>query len=141
MYNLLTKKTMFKKSYAANPSDTTLTYDLGEMLLLFAHEAMHIFRAHGERGQKQNKDHKSYNIAADMVINYTLASKIKRIAGMDIRMPEMDGVETCARLREMDEVKDTRIAFLTARGEDYSQIAGFDAGGQSVGVDHISERG
>lgn len=47
---------------------------------------------------------------------------------MDVMMPEMDGIEACLSLREMEQFKNTRIAFLTARGEDYSQIAGFDSG-------------
>ncbi|HRE74957.1 MAG TPA: response regulator transcription factor [Flavobacteriales bacterium] len=47
---------------------------------------------------------------------------------MDVMMPGMDGVEACMSLRDMDEFKTTIIAFLTARGEDYSQIAGFDSG-------------
>lgn len=47
---------------------------------------------------------------------------------LDVMMPEMDGMETCLQIRELPELKNTLIAFLTARGEDYSQIAGFDAG-------------
>lgn len=47
---------------------------------------------------------------------------------LDIMMPEMDGIETCRSLRQMPEFKKTMIAFLTARNEDYSQIAGFDVG-------------
>ena len=47
---------------------------------------------------------------------------------LDVMMPEMDGMETCLQLREGIETKDILIAFLTARSEDYSQIAGFDAG-------------
>ena len=43
-------------------------------------------------------------------------------------MPEMDGIETCDRLRALPDLNNTMIAFLTARGEDYSQVAGFDAG-------------
>ena len=43
-------------------------------------------------------------------------------------MPEMDGIETCREIRSHDSLRRTLIAFLTARGEDYSQIAGFDAG-------------
>lgn len=78
----------FKNLYAENPRNPDLGYDMGEMMLLFAHEAMHIFRAHGDRGQKQGKDHEKYNIAADMVINYTLEQKVKNIAGMTIRMPK-----------------------------------------------------
>jgi len=47
---------------------------------------------------------------------------------LDVMMPEMDGVETCIELRKIPELKNVLIAFLTARGEDYSQIAGFEAG-------------
>ena len=47
---------------------------------------------------------------------------------LDVMMPEMDGMETCHQMRNMPMLKDTLIIFLTARGEDYSQIAGFDAG-------------
>ena len=46
---------------------------------------------------------------------------------LDVMMPEMDGIETCQEIRKQDELKNTLIAFLTARGEDYSQIAGFEA--------------
>jgi len=48
---------------------------------------------------------------------------------LDIMMPRMDGIETCEKIKEIPELKNTLIVFLTARGEDYSQIAGFDAGG------------
>jgi two-component system alkaline phosphatase synthesis response regulator PhoP len=48
---------------------------------------------------------------------------------LDIMMPEMDGVEVCRELRADREFDATLIAFLTARSEDYSQIAGFDVGG------------
>ncbi len=47
---------------------------------------------------------------------------------LDVMMPKMDGIETCKRLREMKEFSQTIIVFLTARAEDYSQIAGLDAG-------------
>ena len=47
---------------------------------------------------------------------------------LDVMMPEMDGIKTCQEIRKQDELKNTLIAFLTARGEDYSQIAGFEAG-------------
>lgn len=47
---------------------------------------------------------------------------------LDIMMPEMDGIEACRELRNMPEFKNTLITFLTARNEDYSQIAGFDVG-------------
>ncbi|MEM6396453.1 MAG: response regulator transcription factor [Bacteroidota bacterium] len=48
---------------------------------------------------------------------------------VDIMMPEMDGVELCRQLREKDKFKRTIITFLTAREEDYSQIAALDMGG------------
>jgi two-component system alkaline phosphatase synthesis response regulator PhoP len=48
---------------------------------------------------------------------------------LDIMMPEMDGIEACAEIRRIPELNKTLVAFLTARGEDYSQIAGFEAGG------------
>ncbi len=47
---------------------------------------------------------------------------------MDVMMPKMDGLEACIKIKENPKFKNTIIAFLTARGEDYSQIAGFDAG-------------
>lgn len=47
---------------------------------------------------------------------------------IDVMMPEMDGIETCQELRAINELKDTLITFLSARSEDYSQVAGFDAG-------------
>lgn len=47
---------------------------------------------------------------------------------LDVMMPEMDGMEACELLRQDEKFNKTIIAFLTARGEDYSQIAGFDAG-------------
>lgn len=43
-------------------------------------------------------------------------------------MPDLDGIETCRVIRETPDLKEVLIAFLTARSEDYSQIAGFDAG-------------
>ncbi|MDB4709602.1 response regulator transcription factor [Flavobacteriaceae bacterium] len=47
---------------------------------------------------------------------------------LDIMMPEMDGIETCEKIRAIKSLENTLIAFLTARNEDYSQVAGFDAG-------------
>ena len=47
---------------------------------------------------------------------------------LDVMMPEMDGIETCEEIRKIPELNDTIITFLTARSEDYSQLAGFDAG-------------
>ena len=47
---------------------------------------------------------------------------------MDVMMPNMDGIEACGLLRKDPRFKETIIMFLTARGEDYSQVAAFDAG-------------
>lgn len=47
---------------------------------------------------------------------------------LDVMMPEMDGIEACENIRKIPELKHTIITFLTARGEDYSQVAGFDSG-------------
>ena len=47
---------------------------------------------------------------------------------MDVMMPEMDGMEACEAIRKIPELSHTIITFLTARSEDYSQVAGFDAG-------------
>ncbi|HNM33041.1 MAG TPA: response regulator transcription factor [Chitinophagales bacterium] len=54
---------------------------------------------------------------------------------LDVMMPEMDGIETCRTMREMPQFENTIIAFLTARTEDYSQIAGFETGAD----DYISK--
>jgi len=47
---------------------------------------------------------------------------------LDVMMPKMDGVEACQKIRKIDNLHDVIIAFFTARGEDYSQLAGLNAG-------------
>ena len=47
---------------------------------------------------------------------------------MDVMMPEMDGMEACENIRRIPALNHVIITFLTARSEDYSQVAGFDAG-------------
>jgi two-component system alkaline phosphatase synthesis response regulator PhoP len=54
---------------------------------------------------------------------------------MDVMMPEMDGMEACENIRKIPELTNVIITFLTARNEDYSQVAGFDAGAD----DYISK--
>lgn len=54
---------------------------------------------------------------------------------MDVMMPEMDGMEACEIIRRLPELSNVIITFLTARSEDYSQVAGFDAGAD----DYISK--
>ena len=54
---------------------------------------------------------------------------------MDVMMPGMDGMEACENIRKIPELSNTLITFLTARSEDYSQVAGFEAGAD----DYISK--
>jgi two-component system, OmpR family, alkaline phosphatase synthesis response regulator PhoP len=80
----------------------------------------------------------SYNLKRENYIVYTstngteaikIAKELKpHLIMLDVMMPGIDGVETCNIMRSMPELNNTVIVFLTARGEDYSQIAGFDAG-------------
>ncbi|MGV7106231.1 response regulator transcription factor [Flavobacterium sp. U410] len=59
----------------------------------------------------------------------TVAKKeLPQLIIMDVMMPEMDGIEACENIRKFPELQNTIITFLTARSEDYSQVAGFDAG-------------
>jgi two-component system alkaline phosphatase synthesis response regulator PhoP len=58
-----------------------------------------------------------------------LARKVQpHLIVLDVMMPDMDGIETCREIREQKGLKDVLIAFLTARSEDYTQIAGFEVG-------------
>jgi two-component system alkaline phosphatase synthesis response regulator PhoP len=59
---------------------------------------------------------------------------------LDVMMPETDGIETCSELRKIDGLAQTLIVFLTARGEDYSQIAGFSAGADDYITKPISPK-
>jgi len=54
--------------------------------------------------------------------------EVPHLVILDVMMPEMDGMEACEKMRNIPELAETIITFLTARGEDYSQVAGFDAG-------------
>ncbi len=59
----------------------------------------------------------------------TIAKKEKPdLIILDVMMPDMDGIETCREIRGIPELKNVMITFLTARNEDYSQIAGFEVG-------------
>jgi len=66
--------------------------------------------------------------------------EIPHLIILDIMMPEMDGIETCIELRKIPALKSTLIAFLTARSEDFSQIAGLDAGGDDYITKPIKPR-
>lgn len=61
--------------------------------------------------------------------------EIPQLIIMDVMMPEMDGMEACEHIRKIPELKEVIITFLTARSEDYSQVAGLEAGAD----DYISK--
>lgn len=80
---------------------------------------------------KYNLSNEGYNIstAADGKSAIELAYNISpNLIIMDVMMPNMDGIEACEKLRSDDKFNDTIIMFLTARGEDYSHVAAYDAG-------------
>jgi two-component system, OmpR family, alkaline phosphatase synthesis response regulator PhoP len=80
----------------------------------------------------------SYNLEKEGYIVYTAQNGLEAIEMaeknlphliiLDVMMPEMDGIAACEEIRKIPTLNNTLIAFLTARGEDYSQIAGFEAG-------------
>jgi two-component system alkaline phosphatase synthesis response regulator PhoP len=80
----------------------------------------------------------SYNLSAEGYQVFTAGNGVEGIAKakkkqphliiLDVMMPEMDGIEACETIRHTKGLENTIITFLTARGEDYSQVAGFDAG-------------
>ncbi|MEZ4842650.1 MAG: response regulator transcription factor [Bacteroidia bacterium] len=59
---------------------------------------------------------------------------------MDVMMPIMDGIEACRRIRQSSDLKNTFILFLTARNEEFTEIAGFDAGGDDYITKPIKPR-
>jgi len=79
-----------------------------------------------------------YNLTTEGYIVFTAENGVEAIAKakkhqphliiLDVMMPEMDGIEACEKIREIPSLSETVITFLTARGEDYSQVAGFEAG-------------
>lgn len=79
-----------------------------------------------------------YNLSSEGYDVYTAEDGLKAISKakkhrphliiMDVMMPKMDGIEACEKIRTLPELSETVITFLTARGEDYSQVAGFEAG-------------
>ena len=80
---------------------------------------------------KYNLSNEGYNIstAADGKSAIEMAYNISpNLIIMDVMMPNMDGIEACEKLRSDEKFNDTIIMFLTARGEDYSHVAAYDAG-------------
>ena len=80
----------------------------------------------------------NYNLSSEGYEVFTARNGVEAVAKakkkqphliiLDVMMPEMDGIEACEIMRNTPELKNTIITFLTARGEDYSQVAGFEAG-------------
>jgi len=80
----------------------------------------------------------SYNLSSEGYEIFTAKNGVDAVAKakkkqphlviLDVMMPEMDGIEACEIMRGTPGLENTIITFLTARGEDYSQVAGFDAG-------------
>ena len=64
-----------------------------------------------------------------------VASEKPDLILLDVMMPEMDGIEVCDQLKANEAYNSILICFLTARNEDYSQIAGLEAGGD----DYVSK--
>jgi len=80
----------------------------------------------------------NYNLSSEGYEVFTAKNGVQGVAKakekkphliiLDVMMPEMDGIETCEAIRNTPGLERTLITFLTARGEDYSQMASFDAG-------------
>jgi len=62
-------------------------------------------------------------------------SFIPEIILLDVMMPKMDGIEACSKIKELSSLSNTVVIFLSARNDDFTQIAAFDAGGD----DYISK--
>lgn len=80
---------------------------------------------------KYNLEKQGYEVkvAAEGFIGVELAKRFHPdLVLLDIMMPKMDGVETCRQLRAIPELQNTFIVFLTARSEEYSEVAAFDVG-------------
>ena len=80
---------------------------------------------------KYNLESEGYHVetASSGKKGISIAQKINpNLMLVDIMMPEMDGIQTCIKLREIDNLKSSYILFLTARTEEYSEVAAFDAG-------------
>jgi two-component system, OmpR family, alkaline phosphatase synthesis response regulator PhoP len=83
----------------------------------------------------------SVHTATDGLMALESAVKIiPHLILLDIMMPGMDGIETCEKLRSHPALNNTLIVFLTARGEDYSQIAGFEAGADDYVVKPVKPK-
>ena len=80
---------------------------------------------------KYNLEKAGYEVktASDGLRAVEMAKKFRPdLVLLDIMMPHMDGVETCRRIREIPEIQKTFVIFLTARSEEYSEVAAFEVG-------------
>lgn len=78
-----------------------------------------------------NLEKEGYEVASaqDGISAVKTAAKFKPdLILLDIMMPRQDGVETCRQIREIPELKNTFVLFLTARSEEYSEVAAFEVG-------------
>jgi two-component system alkaline phosphatase synthesis response regulator PhoP len=87
------------------------------------------------------KENYAVEVASDGVTGVDKAKKfLPELILLDIMMPGQDGVETCRQIREISELHDTYIIFLTARTEEYSEVAAFDAGADDYIIKPIKPR-
>jgi two-component system alkaline phosphatase synthesis response regulator PhoP len=92
---------------------------------------------------KYNLEKSGYEVktAIDGVKAVDIAKKfIPDLVLLDIMMPKIDGVETCRLIRELPELQKTFVVFLTARSEEYSEIAAFDVGADDYIMKPIKPR-
>lgn len=78
-----------------------------------------------------NLEKEGYEVASasDGIKAVKVAETFKpQVILLDIMMPQQDGVETCRQIREIDDLKNSFILFLTARSEEYSEVAAFEVG-------------
>jgi len=76
----------------------------------------------------RNEGYQVFTAANGIEAVKSAKKNIPQLILLDIMMPEMDGIEACEKIRKIKSLDNVIISFLTARGEDYSQVAGFDAG-------------
>lgn len=88
--------------------------------------------------EKEGYEVKSANSGADAVL--VTKSFQPNLIIMDVMMPGMDGIEACRKIREDEQLHRPFVMFLTARSEEYSEIAGFDAGGDDYVTKPIKPR-
>lgn len=92
---------------------------------------------------KYNLEKEGYEVetASNGMVAVDIAKKfIPELILMDIMMPQQDGVETCRQLREVPDLANAHITFLTARAEEYSEVAAFGVGADDYIIKPIKPR-